>query len=182
MATGLEKVNPHPNSQECSNHQTIALISHAGKVMFKILHARLQQHVNQELSDVQAGLGKEGRGTRDQIVNTCWIIAKAREFQKNICLCFIDYAEAFVWIITNCGKVLKRWRYQTFLAVSWETCMWVKKQQLEPCMEQLIGSRLRKEYNRAVCCHPVCFTYMLSTSWEMLGWVSCWVSYMLEST
>ena len=58
MATGLEKVNPHSNSQECSNHQTIALISHAGKVVFKILHARLQQHVNQELSDVQAGLGK----------------------------------------------------------------------------------------------------------------------------
>ena len=69
-----------------------------------------------------------------------------------------------VWIIINCRKLLKRWEYQTILTVSWETCMWVKKQQLEPCTEQLIGSRLRKEYKRAVCCHCVCLTYMLSTS------------------
>ena len=85
--------------------------------MFKILHARLQQYVNQELSDVQTGFRK-GRRTRDQIAKTCWIIDKAREFQKNIYLCFIDYAEAFVWIITNCGKLLKRWKYQTTLPVS----------------------------------------------------------------
>ena len=78
--------------------------------MFKILHAGLQQYVIQELSDVPAGFGK-GRGTRDQIANTCWIIDKAREFQKNIYLCFINYAEAFVWILTNCGKLLKRWKY-----------------------------------------------------------------------
>jgi len=96
--------------EEYSNHQTVALISHAGKVMFKILHAGLQQYVIQELSDVPAGFGK-GRGTRDQIANTCWIIDKAREFQKNIYLCFINYAEAFVWILTNCGKLLKRWKY-----------------------------------------------------------------------
>ena len=74
-------------------------------------------------------------------------------------------------------KALKRWEYQTILRVSWETCMWVKKQQLEPCMEQLIGSRLRKEYDRAVCCHPVCLTYTLSKSWEIPGWMS----YKLES-
>ena len=82
------------NAKECSNYCTIALISHASKVMLKILQARLQQYVNCELPDVQAGFRK-GRGTRDQIANICWIIAKAREFQKNIYFCFIDYARAF---------------------------------------------------------------------------------------
>ena len=90
-----------------------ALISHASKVMLKILQARLQQYVNRELPDVQAGFRK-GRGTRDQIANICWIIKKAREFQKSIYFCFIDYAKAFdVWTTTNCGKFFKRWEYQT---------------------------------------------------------------------
>ena len=82
------------NVKECSNYRTIALVSHAIKVMLKILQARLQQHVNHELPDVQAGFRK-GRGTRDQIANICWIMEKAREFQKNICFCFIDYSKAF---------------------------------------------------------------------------------------
>ena len=82
------------NAKECSNYQTIALISHASKVMLKILQARLQQYVNHELPDIQAGFRK-GRGTRDQIANICWIIEKAREFQKNIYFCFIDYAKIF---------------------------------------------------------------------------------------
>ena len=82
------------NAKECSDYCTIALISHASKVMLKILQARLQQYVNHELPDVQAGFRK-GRGTRDQIANSCWIIEKAREFQKNIYFCFIDYAKAF---------------------------------------------------------------------------------------
>ena len=77
------------NAKECSNYCTIALISHTSKVMLKILQARPQQYVNQEVSDVQAGFRK-GRGTRDQIANICWIIKKAREFQKNIYFCFID--------------------------------------------------------------------------------------------
>ena len=81
-------------SKECSNYRTIALISHASKVILKILQARLQQYVNRELSDVQAGF-REGRGTRDQIANICWIMEKATEFQKNIYFCFIDYAKAF---------------------------------------------------------------------------------------
>ena len=85
------------------NYHTIALISHASKVMLKILQARLQPYMNRELPDVQAGFGK-GRGARDQIANICWIIKKARGFQKNIYFCFIDYAKAFVWITTNCGK------------------------------------------------------------------------------
>ena len=82
------------NAKECSNYHTIALISHASKVMLKILQARLQQYVNHELPDVQAGFRK-GRGTRDQSANIHWIIEKARESQKNIYFCFIDYAKAF---------------------------------------------------------------------------------------
>ena len=102
VATGLEKVSFHSNlkgdAKECSNYCTIALISHASKVMLKILQARLQQYVNRELPDVQAGFRK-GRGTRDQIANIRWIIEKARQFQKNIYFCFIDYAKAF-----DCGS------------------------------------------------------------------------------
>ena len=92
------------NAKECSKYHTIALISHTSKVIFKILQARLQQYVNQELSDVQARFRK-GRGRRDQIANICWIVEKAREVQKNIYFCFIDYAKALtVWITINCGK------------------------------------------------------------------------------
>ena len=100
------------NAKECSNYCTIALISHASKVMLKVLQARLQQYMYRELSDVQAGFRK-GRRTRDQIVNISWIIEKAREFQKNIYFYFIDYAKGFVRITTNCGKFFKRWDYQT---------------------------------------------------------------------
>ena len=108
--------------------------------MLKILQARVQQYVNHELPDVQAGFRK-GRGTRDQIANICWIIEKAREFQKNIYFCFIDYAKAFVWITINCGKFWERWEYQTTWLASWEICMQVKKQQLELDMEQQTGSK-----------------------------------------
>ena len=98
--------------------------------MLKILQVRLQQDVNCELPDCKTGFRKV-RGTRDQIANICWIIEKEREFQKNIYLWFIDYAKAFVWITTNCGKFLRRWEYQTTLLASREICMQVKKQQLE---------------------------------------------------
>ena len=92
------------NAKECSNYCTIALISHTSKVMLKILQARLQQYVSCELPDVQAGFRK-GRGTRDQIANIHWIMEKAREFQKNIYFCFIDYAKAFDCVDhKNCGK------------------------------------------------------------------------------
>ena len=100
------------NAKECSDYRTMALISHTNKVMLKILQARLQQYVNRELPDVQAGFRK-GRGTRVQIANSCWIIIKAREYQKIIYFCFIDYAKAFVWITTNSGKFFKRCEYQT---------------------------------------------------------------------
>ena len=104
VATGLEKVSFHSNSKECSNYRTITLISHASKVMLKILQARLQQYMNCELPDVQAGLRK-GRVTRDQIANICWIIERAREFQKNIYFCFIDYANVF-----DCVDHNKLWK------------------------------------------------------------------------
>ena len=116
VATGLEKVSfiPIPkkgNAKECSNYRTITLISHASKVMLKI-----------------------------QIANIRWIMEKAREFQKNIYFCIIDYAKA-VWITINCGKFLKLWEYQTTLPASWEIYMQVKKQQLELDMEQQTGSK-----------------------------------------
>ena len=102
------------NAKECSNCRTIALISHANKVMLKILQARLPQYMNRELPDVQAGFRK-GIGIRDQTANIHWIIAKAREFQKNIC--FIHYSKVF-GNITNCGKFLKKWEYQSILPIS----------------------------------------------------------------
>ena len=97
------------NAKECSNYRKIALTSHTSKVMLKTLQARLQQYMNWDLPDVQAGFRK-GRGTRDQIANTCWIIERAREFDKNIYFCCIDYTKSLtVWITTNCGKFLKTW-------------------------------------------------------------------------
>ena len=127
---------PVPKKRHCQRMfklPTITLISHASRVMLKILQARLQQYVNQELPDVQAGFRK-GRGARE-IANICWIIEKAREFQKSFYFCSIDHVKAFVWITADCGKFLKRWEYQTTLPASWETCMRVKKQQLELDME-----------------------------------------------
>ena len=158
------------NAKECSNYCTIVL-SHASRVMLKILQARLQQYMNQELPDVQAGFRK-GRGTRDQIANIHWIIEKAREFKKNIYFCFIDYSKALiVWITTNCGKFWKRWQYQTTWPASSEICMQVKKQQLEPDMEQQNGSKLGKDYVKAIYCHPAYLTSMQCTSSEMPGWM-----------
>ena len=134
--------------------------------MLKILQARLQQYVNRELSDVQAGFRK-GRGTRDPIANICWIIEKAREFKKSSTSSLTTLKPLIVWITTNCGKFLKRWEYQTTLPASCETCMQVKKQQLE----QQTGSKLGKEYIKAVYCHPAYLTHMQSTSRKMLGWM-----------
>ena len=103
--------------------------------MLKILQARLQQYVNHEFPDVQVGFRK-GRGTRDQIANICRKIEKAREFQKNIYFCFIDYTEAI-----DCVDQHKPWEYQTTWPASWEIRMQVKKEQLELNMEQQTGSK-----------------------------------------
>ena len=107
VATGLKKISFHSNPKERESQRIIALISHASKVMLKILQARLQQYVNHELPDVQTGFRK-GRGTRDQIANIFWIIKKAKEFQKNIYFCFIDYAKAF-----DCVDHNKLWKILT---------------------------------------------------------------------
>ena len=106
--------------------------------MLKILQARLQQYVNHELPDVEASFRK-GRGTRDQIANICWIIKTTKKSQKNIYFCFIDYAKAFDCVDHN--KLWKRWEYQTTWPASWETCIQVRKQQLELDMEQQTGSK-----------------------------------------
>ena len=109
--------------------------------MLKILQARLQQYVNRELPDVQAGFRK-GRGTRDQIANICWIMKKAREFQKNIYFFFINYAKAFDCVDHNkLWKILKEMGIPDHLTSSWEICMQVRKQQLELDMEQQTGSK-----------------------------------------
>ena len=109
--------------------------------MLKILQARLQQYMNHELPDVQAGFRK-GRGTRDQIANIRWIMEKAREFQKNIISAVLTTPKPLtVWITTNCGKFWKRREYQTTWPASGETCIQVKKQQLELDMEQQTGSQ-----------------------------------------
>ena len=118
VATGLEKkksvfilIPKKSKAKECSNYHTIVLISHASKLMLKILQARLQQYVNREIPDVPTRFRK-GRGTRDQIAKICRSIEKAREFQKNVYFRFIDYAKAFdLWITTNCGRFLKRQEY-----------------------------------------------------------------------
>ena len=125
--------------------------------------------MNHELPDAQAGFRK-GRGARDQIANICWIIDKAREFQKNIYFCFLDYVKTFDCVDHNKLENPYRVGYQATWPASWEICMQVRKQWLEMDMEQWTGSKEEKEYVKAVYCHPVYLTYMQSTSWEMLDW------------
>ena len=109
--------------------------------MLKIHQARLQQYMNRELPDVQAGFRK-GRGTRDQIANICWIIEKASEFQKNIYFALLTMPKPLtLWITINCGKFWKRQEYQTTWPASWDICMQVEKQQLELYTEQKTGSK-----------------------------------------
>ena len=127
MATGLEKVSFHSNPKERQCQRMfklppIAFISHASKVMLKILQASLQQYMNQELQDVQDGFRK-GRGTRDQSANIRWIIEKARVPENIYSALLIMPKPLTVWITTNCGKFLKRWEYQTTLPASYKACM-----------------------------------------------------------
>ena len=144
-------------------------------VMLKILQARLQQYMNHELPDVQVGFRK-GRGTKDQIANICWIIKTAREFQKNIYFCFIDYTKVFGCVDHNkLWKFWKRWEYQSTWPDSWEICMQLRKQHLELDMEQQTGSTLEKEYIKSIYCHPAYLTYMQSTSCKChTGWSTSW--------
>ena len=116
--------------------------------------------MNWEVPGVQAGFIK-GRRIRDQIANIHWIVEKTREIEKSIYICLIDYAKMFDCVDHNkLWNTLKRWEYHTILTVSWVTCPRVNKQQLQPYMQQLTGSGLRKEYDKAVYCHSVYLTYM----------------------
>ena len=170
VATGLEKsvfipIPKKGNAKEYSNYCTIALISHASKVMLKILQARLQQYMNQELPDVQAGFRK-GRGTRDQIANMCWIIEKARALQKNIYFCIIDYAKAF-----DCVDDNKLWKILREMGIPEHlTCL---LRNLYADQEARVrtghGTTDWFQIGKGVCqgcvyCHSVCLTYMQSTS------------------
>ena len=140
--------------------------------MLKILPARLQQYVNRELTDVQAGF-REGRGTRDQIANIHWIIEKTRDLQKNIYFCFIDYAKAFDSVDHN-----KPWKSLEEMGIPDDlTCLLRNRYASQEAivrtdMEQRTGSKLGKEYVKAVYCHPAYLTCMQSTSCEMPGWMN----------
>ena len=139
--------------------------------MLKILQARLQQYVNCELSYVQAGFRK-GRGTRDQIASILWIIDKAREFQKSIYFCFIDYAKAFNCVDHNkLWKILKEMGIPDHLTCLLRNLYAGRKQELELDMEQQTSSKSGNKYVKAVYCHPAYLIYMQSTSWETLGWM-----------
>ena len=129
------------NAKEGSNYCTTALISHASKVMLKILQARLQQYMNRELPDVQAEIRKD-RGTRDQIANICWIMEKSKSSRKTSISALLTMPKPLtVWITINCEKFWKRWEYQTTWPASWETYMQVRREQLELDMEQQTGSK-----------------------------------------
>ena len=151
------------NAKECSNYRKIAPISHTSKVMLKILQARLQQYVNRELPDVQASFRK-GRGTRDQIANICWIMGKARKFQKNIYFCFLDYAKAF-----DCVDHNKLWKFLRDGNTRPPDCL---LRNLYTGQEATVRTghgttawfQKEKECVKAVYCHPAYLTSMQSTS------------------
>ena len=132
-------------------------------VMLKILQARLQQYVNCELPAVQAGFRKGEEPEIKLPISTGSL--KKQEHSRETSALLTMPKLLTVWITTNYGKFFKRWEYQTTWPASWEICMQVKKQQLEPDMEQQTGSKLGKEYVKAVYCHPAYLTYMQSTSW-----------------
>ena len=157
------------NPKECSNYCTIALISLARKIMLKILQARLQQYMNCELPDFQAGYRK-GRGSRDQIINIHWSQKKQESSRKTSTSSLLTTPKSLtMWITTNCGKFWKRCACQTTWPASSEICIQVKKQQLGPDMEQQTGSKLGKEYIKSVYCCPAYLSSMQSISWEMSG-------------
>ena len=152
------------NAKECSDHRTIALISHSSKVMLKILQARLQQYMNREVSDVQAGFRKGG-GTKDQIANIRWIIEKGREFQKNIYFCFIDHAKAFDCVDHNkLWKILKEMGIPDHLTCLLRNLYAGQEAAVRTGHGTTTGSKLGKEYIKGVYCHPAYLTSMQSTS------------------
>ena len=169
VATGLEKVSLHSNpkkgnAKECSNYRTIALISHASKVTLKIFQARLQQYVNCEFPDVQAGFRKS-RGTRDQIANICWIIEKAREFQKYIYFYFIDCVKAFDCVDhSKLWKILKEMRIPDHLTCLLRNLYAGQRATVRTGRGKTDWFQIGKGVRHPVYCHPAYSTYMQSTS------------------
>ena len=152
------------NTRKCSNYCTIALISHSSKVMLKILPARLQQYMNHELPDVQAGFRK-GRGTRDHIANIRWIVKKAREFQKKKSICFIDYAKAFDCVDHHkLWKILKDMGVQDHLICLLRNLYAGQEATVKTGHGTTDWFQMEKEYIKAVYCHPAYLTSMQSTS------------------
>ena len=164
------------NAKECSNYCTAALVSHTSKVLLKILQARLQQYMEWELPDVQAGFRK-GREIRYQITNILGIIGKARGFQRkrSTSASLSTLNPLTMWITTNCGKFLKRWECLTTLPVSWETCIWVKKHTRHGTTDWF---KIGKGVQQALYCYPVYLTYVQSTSGEMTGWINHKLDYI----
>ena len=168
MATELEKVsfhsNPKGNAKECSNYRTIVLISCASKVMLKILQVRLQQYLNHELPDVQAGFRK-GRGTRDQIANICWIMEKAREFQKNIYFCFIRCTKAFDYVDHNkLWKILQEMRIPDHLTCFLRNLYAGQEATVRTGHGTTNWFQIGKGVRQGCMCHLAYLTYMQSTS------------------
>ena len=176
VATGLEKVSFHSipkkgNAKECSNYHTIALISHTCKEMLKILKPGFNRTwtVNCQMFNLDV---KKAEEPEIKSPTSTGSSKKQESSTKTSTSVLLTMPKPLtVWITTNCGKFFKRWEYQTTRPASWEICMQVRKQQLEMDMEQQTGSKLRKEYVRAVCCHPAYLTYMQSISCDMLGWM-----------
>ena len=169
VSTRLEKVNFYSNPKEsnakkCSNYCTIALISHASKVMLKILQARLQQYMNWELPDVQTGFRK-GRGTRDQIASICWIIEKAREFLKNMYFCFTDYTKPLIVWITTSWEHLKEVRTPGHLTCLLRNLYAGQEETVRTGHGPMDWFHTGKGARTAVCCFPTYLSYMLCTSW-----------------
>ena len=168
VATGLEDVSFHPNSKESQCQRMFKLLhncTHLTCSQSKAQNSPSQASTVHELWTSRCSNWiRKGRGTRDQIANIHWIIEKARESQKNIYFCFIDYTKAFVWITANCGKFCgQRWEYQITWPASWEICMQVKKQHFKSDLEQQTCSKSGKEYIKAIYCHPAYLTCLQST-------------------
>ena len=158
------------NAKECSNYHTISLISHASKVMLKILQARLQQYMNCEFPDVQAGFRK-GRGTRDQIANICWIIIKTKRIPKNIYFCFIGYSKAFDSVDHNkLWKILEETGIPDHLICLLRNLYAGQEATVRTGRRTTDWFQIRKGLPQSVYCHPAYLTYMQSTSCKMPGW------------
>ena len=161
------------NAKECSNYHTIALISHAIKVMLKILHLGINSMWTENFQMFNLDLEK-AEPPEIKLPKSVDSLKKQESSRKTSTSASLTMLKPLtVWITTNCAKFFKRWEYQTTLPASWEICMQIKKQQIEPDTEQWTGSKLGKECIKTVYCHLTYLTSMQFTSCEMTGWMNC---------